>query len=180
MLVLRANLSLCSQHHPDEISALVLDPGYSVTRAGFAGEDTPKSIIPTYYGTNSEKAYVFDDNAVHNPTSNLEIRTPMALDGTVEDWDVATKLWEYAITSRLTGPKERPSIRHGDDDKVEQDGDVQMEGLDDNEKPLTEYPLLMTEPGWNPVKSREKMMEIAMEGWGCPAFYLGRSGVMAS
>lgn len=104
----------------------------------------------------------------------------MSEDGIVEDWDVATKLWEYSITSRLTGPKERPSIRHSDDDKLEQDGDVQMEGVENDEKPLAEYPLLMTEPGWNPAKHREKLMEIAMEGWGCPAFWLGRSGVMAS
>lgn len=104
----------------------------------------------------------------------------MAADGTVEDWDVATKLWEYSITSRLTGPKERPAIRHSDDDKAEQDGDVKMEGTENSEKPLEEYPLLMTEPGWNPIKNREKMMEIAMEGWGCPASYLSRSAVMAS
>ncbi|KAF5847068.1 hypothetical protein GGP41_003284 [Bipolaris sorokiniana] len=27
----------------DEVSAIVLDPGYSTVRAGFAGEDVPKS-----------------------------------------------------------------------------------------------------------------------------------------
>jgi len=172
------------EYGADEISALVLDPGYSVTRAGFAGEDTPKSVVPTYYGHRSipdtGTSYVFDDNAIHNPTSNLEIRNPMSQEGIVEDWDVAQRLWEYAITSRLTGPKERPSIRHSDDDKVEQDQDVKMEGTEENERPLTEYPLLMTEPGWNPAKHREKMMELAMEGWGCPAAWLGKSPVLAS
>lgn len=34
----------------DEVSALVLDIGTSSVRAGYAGDDTPKAIIPTYYG----------------------------------------------------------------------------------------------------------------------------------
>jgi actin-like protein 6B len=35
---------------PDEVSALVLDIGTSTLRAGYAGDDTPKAIIPTSYG----------------------------------------------------------------------------------------------------------------------------------
>jgi actin-related protein 4 len=38
----------------------------------------------------------------------------------------------------------------------------------------------MTEPAWNPAKAREKTIEIAMEKWGTPAFYLARNGVLAS
>lgn len=34
----------------DEVSALVVDIGTSSLRAGYAGDDTPKSIIPTSYG----------------------------------------------------------------------------------------------------------------------------------
>lgn len=34
----------------DEVSALVIDFGTSSTRAGYAGDDTPKTIIPTSYG----------------------------------------------------------------------------------------------------------------------------------
>ena len=32
------------------MSALVLDIGGSSTRAGYAGDDTPKALFPTYYG----------------------------------------------------------------------------------------------------------------------------------
>ena len=35
---------------PDEVSALVVDIGSSTLRAGYAGDDTPKAIIPTSYG----------------------------------------------------------------------------------------------------------------------------------
>ncbi|KAH9823778.1 Actin-related protein 4, partial [Teratosphaeria destructans] len=34
----------------DEIGALVLDAGSHSIRAGFAGEDTPKSVVPSQYG----------------------------------------------------------------------------------------------------------------------------------
>jgi len=34
----------------DEVSALVVDIGSSSLRAGYAGDDTPKAIIPTSYG----------------------------------------------------------------------------------------------------------------------------------
>jgi actin-like protein 6A len=34
----------------DEVSALVIDIGSSSVRAGYAGDDTPKAVIPTTYG----------------------------------------------------------------------------------------------------------------------------------
>ena len=55
-----------------------------------------------------------------------------------------------------------------------------MEDVEQNEKPMSENPLIVTEPGWNPTKNREKTMEIAMEDWEVPAFFLARSGVMAA
>jgi actin-related protein 4 len=45
---------------------------------------------------------------------------------------------------------------------------------------LEEHPLFLTEPSWNSAKAREKSAEIALESWATPAFYLGRSGVMAA
>lgn len=34
----------------DEVSALVLDIGTSTTRAGYAGDDTPRTVFSTSYG----------------------------------------------------------------------------------------------------------------------------------
>lgn len=48
------------------------------------------------------------------------------------------------------------------------------------EKPLAENPLLMTEAPWNAGKAREKAIEIAMESWGTPAFWLTRTPVAAA
>jgi actin-related protein 4 len=55
---------------PDEVAAIVLDPGYSSIRAGFAGEDVPKSVCPSFYGqidSDSGSQYLFGENAIHTP-----------------------------------------------------------------------------------------------------------------
>ena len=171
--------SLPLSHPADEVSAIVLDPGYSSIRAGFAGEDAPKSFVNSHYGINSEARLVFGDDAIHNPAAGLEIRNPMSKEGIVEDWDTATSLWEYAITSRLTSFKQADPRTNGlnDDNK---DLEMQMEVVEGEEKALEEHPLLMTETAWNTVKNREKSIEIAMESWGCPAFWLARNSVMAA
>ena len=55
-----------------------------------------------------------------------------------------------------------------------------IEDATDTERCLEDHPLFMTEPSWNPQEKREKSIEVAMESWGTPAFYLGRSGVMGA
>jgi len=102
----------------------------------------------------------------------------MSKEGIVEDWDTAANLWEYAITSRLTNAKPTPLASNGLNDTSNED--TPMEGVGEQEKPLQENPLLMTETGCNAGRDREKGIEIAMESWGCPAFWLARNGVLAS
>ena len=167
----------------DEVSAIVLDPGYSSTRAGFAGEDVPKSVCPSFYGQSESGEYYFGENAIHSPYGGLTIKNYWGADGIVEDWDTATKLWEYTITSRLTGAKAGDPTKNGLNDGTNANGenlDVEMEALENNEKPLEDSPLLVTEPGWNSAKAREKYIEIAMEEWGTPAFFLQKTGVLAA
>lgn len=112
----------------------------------------------------------------------MDIKNVMADDSTVDDWDTAAALWEYAITSRLTGMRPGNPLTNGlnDDNK----GEDQMEGIEKSEtqqeKPMGESALLMTEPGWNPAKAREKGLEIAMESWGVPAYWLAQTGVLSA
>lgn len=182
-------LSASSSTHPrhvtliissDEINALVLDPGSHSTRAGFAGEDTPKSVCPTHYVQLSlgSGEQLFGENAIHLPRPDIEIRNPYNADGLVEDWETAARLWEYAVTSRLTGAKQTPGSKNGLNDGG--DVEMEMEGVEDEEKILGEYPLLMSEPAWSPAKSREKTVEVAMEDWGVPAFFLAKTGQLAA
>ena len=171
----------------DEVSAIVLDPGYSTTRAGFAGEDVPKSVVPTYYAAytaaGGERELLFGENSVHNPLPKVEIHNPLAGEGAeewVSDWETATKLWEYSITSRLISPRQSHPLKNGLNDATNGGGDVDMNGTEETERPLAENPLLMSEPGISSQKSREKLTEIAFEDWGAPAFWLGRSGALAA
>ena len=121
----------------------------------------------------------------------MEILNPMAADGTVEDWDAAVKLWEYAIRSRLTSPKQSTPKANGLNDhngevngKQEADGDaMEIDQEADEEKELGllyENPLLMTEPAWNTPRNRERAIQIAIEQWDCPAFWIAKTGVLAA
>ncbi|EDN07105.1 hypothetical protein HCAG_03636 [Histoplasma mississippiense (nom. inval.)] len=172
-----------AEYGGDEVSAIILDPGYSTVRAGFAGEDTPKSVIPTCYGkytTDAQDKYIYGDSIYVTPRPGLSIHNPMGREGIVEDWDAAEKVWEYSFTSRLTGPKSGNPLFNGLNDTANGDLPAEMDVVEAEEKPLADSPLLMTECGWNPVKAREKTIEIAMEKWGTPAFYLARNGPLAA
>lgn len=93
---------------------------------------------------------------------------------------MAEKVWEYSFTSRLTGAKSGNPLFNGLNDTANGDLPADMDVVEAEEKPLADSPLLMTECGWNPVKAREKTIEIAMEKWGSPAFYLARNGPLAA
>ena len=113
----------------------------------------------------------------------MEIHNPFNSDGIVEDWETASKLWQYAITSRLTGAQQTPPTQNGLNDDKDENGDVNMENMEqmeEQEKVLGEYPLLMSEAAWNPQKAREKTIEVAMEEWGVPAFFLAKTGQLAA
>jgi actin-related protein 4 len=55
-----------------------------------------------------------------------------------------------------------------------------MEGVEELEKPMSDNPLLMSEPGKTSQRSRERAIQIAMEDWDVPAYYLARSGVLSA
>ena len=104
----------------------------------------------------------------------------------VEDWDAAEALWKSSFANKLTGVRPNAGLQawlngEGDNNKVDP-GKLQkmIDDATDTERCLEDHPLFMTEPSWNPQDKREKSIEVAMESWGTPAFYLGRSGVMGA
>jgi actin-related protein 4 len=161
----------------------VLDPGYCNTRAGFAGEEMPKQVIPSFYVHANGRDRFGDD--VITPRPDYEVRNYMNRDSVVEDWDAATRIWEHVLVQRLQAPHATPPSKNGlnaaDDGDVEMaDGGAAEDAADALEKPLTENPLLMSEAPWNTSKAREKAIEVCMENWGCPAFWLSRTPVLAA
>ncbi|KAI2640920.1 chromatin remodeling and histone acetyltransferase complexes subunit putative [Xylaria nigripes] len=174
----------------DEVSALVLDPGYCHTRAGFAGEDVPKCVLPSFYGslkssdpesTTTTYRDIFGDECLY-PRGELETKNYMSrTESVVEDWDAATRMWEHMLIKRLQPDCEvSPSRNRLNEPAADSEGDIGMEDIENQEKPLAENPLLMTEAPWNTGKAREKAIEIAMENWGCPAFWMSRTPVCAA
>jgi actin-related protein 4 len=187
----------------------VLDAGYCHTRAGFAGEDVPKSVLPSFYGSVNGRRFFGDECLIPRPdfeTKNYMSRS----ESVVEDWDAATAIWEHMLIKRLQPDRPTPASKNGLNDP-DGEGDVAMEDADNNitapnpeseaaanpeaaadaaaaaaaeaeaaEKPLAENPLLMTEAPWNAGKAREKAIELAMESWGTPAFWLTRTPVAAA
>jgi len=169
-------LTLCA----DEVSAVVLDPGYSSTRAGFAGEDTPKSIVPSYYASYDDSRF-FGDHVIDVPREDVAIKNPYSKDGTVEDWDAAEDLWKHSFASKLTGVRPNRALQEWlNDHTAVPNLQKAMAEAEDTERALEDHPLFMSEPNWNPVKNREKAVELALETWAAPAFYISRSSVLAA
>ncbi|KAI8888074.1 Actin/actin-like protein [Backusella circina FSU 941] len=156
----------------DEVNALVFDMGTTSTRAGYAGEDTPRVMFPTSYGVieheqdtvmteqgddteetekkekKTTREYYIGDINVNKWRSDMEIRNPLK-DGLVEDWEAVEHIWETTFKSMLRINPE-------------------------------EHPLLCTEPAWNTKDRREKTMELAFEKFAFPAFYLTKDAVMTA
>lgn len=92
---------MSAQYGGDEIGAIVLDAGSHSTRAGFAGEDTPKCLIPSNYGflSSSPKKY-YSDGTIHRPREGMEISNFMK-DGIVHDFDAAKDMWSHVFKDEL-------------------------------------------------------------------------------
>ncbi|GAA5983588.1 hypothetical protein JCM5350_004876 [Sporobolomyces pararoseus] len=142
------------QYGGDEVGALVLDIGSGTVRAGYAGEDTPKTLFPTAYSTVPSSDPSQPPTHVHGVAAHLyrphSTIQSFVSDGIVTDWNAAERALDHAFSDRM------------------------------RLKSLEEYPLLVTEASWNTKENREKMCEIAFEKWDTPAYYAVDKAVMSS
>jgi actin-like protein 6A len=156
----------------DEVSALVLDVGTSSVKAGYAGEDTPKAVFPSFVGVLHQSGegevgsgpMAIDEGegsamSLANETkikyfcgiNQLGRRDGMEMEpamkhGLVHNWDALEKLWDHALCERL-GMRSR------------------------------EHPVLLTEPAFNTKEIREKYTEIFFEKYDVPAFFVAKDPV---
>lgn len=155
------------QYGGDEVSALVVDIGSSTLRAGYAGDDTPKAIIPTSYGfipQNSGSDVAMSDTGEpqepapvenkmyigqHGPSiwrEGMHIGNPIK-DGMINDFAPIHPLLDHVFREVMrVDPRE--------------------------------HPVLVTEPAWNTAANRERMAEIMFEQFEVPAFYIANTGVL--
>ncbi|XP_053377207.1 actin, non-muscle 6.2-like [Mercenaria mercenaria] len=141
----------------DEIPAIVIDNGSSLCKAGFAGDDAPRSIFPALtgrprymyenwmVGMDSKDTFVGDQ--IQKKRDVLSIKYPIEK-GIVTSWDDMEKIWHHAFYDELHAAPEK-------------------------------HPVLLTEPPLNPKLNREKMVECMFETFNTPAFYVSLSAILA-
>ena len=135
----------------DEVSAIVIDMGSTCTKAGYAGEDCPKYVIPSHVGTIGEGSGAerrAGTNALSVRADGMPIEAALS-DGVVTNWDAAEELLNYTYSSCL-------SCNPAD------------------------HPLLLAEANHNTKEAREKMAELAFEKLGVPALFLSKSSVLTA
>jgi actin-like protein 6A len=154
----------------DEIGAVVMDIGTKTSKAGFAGEDSPKAVFPSSVGViyNNEKTMDTSDDTTENqkqqkkkeyfvgtqalsfPREYMEIESPFNMQtGLIDDWEITENIIQYALVERL--------------------------GINPNE-----HPMLMAEPSYNSRLNREKMATLLFEKFNCPAIFFSKSPVLSA
>ncbi|TFY65097.1 hypothetical protein EVJ58_g2198 [Rhodofomes roseus] len=166
----------------DEVSALVVDIGTSSLRAGYAGDDTPKAIIPTSYG------YIeLPQDQQLGAEGSGDGDVTMAEGDVATNGDAAPKLEKPNQKAKLYIGQNGPSMWR---EKMELSNPVQN-GMISNFDPISslidhalrdvmhcepsEHPVLVTEPAWNTPANRERMAEIMFEEFNVPAFYISNT-----
>ncbi|KAJ5068631.1 actin [Anaeramoeba ignava] len=91
-----------------EIKTIVIDNGSRLIKAGFGGEDKPKTIFPSIIGRlrnsgdkieKEEKEYYIGEE-VQSKSGILNLNYPIE-HGIIKDWDDMEKIWNYTFENEL-------------------------------------------------------------------------------
>lgn len=139
----------------EEVTAVVIDNGSGMCKAGFAGDDAPRSVFSTIVGrpkmpgimVGLDQKEVYVGEEAQQKRGVLRIEQPIE-HGVVKNWDDMEKVWHHTLYSELRVSPE-------------------------------EHPVLMTEAPLNSKQNRERMTQIMFEVFNVPCLYVSVQGVLA-
>ena len=139
----------------EEVTVVVIDNGSGECKAGFAGNDAPRSVFSSIVGRPKVPQIMvgLDNNDVYMGSEAeqkkgvLKCTHPVQA-GEVVDWDDMEKLWHYTLGVEL-----KVSPEH--------------------------HPILLTESPMVPRENRERMTQIMFEVFNVPCLYIQSTAVLS-
>uniref|UniRef100_A0ACD5XJ33 Uncharacterized protein n=1 Tax=Avena sativa TaxID=4498 RepID=A0ACD5XJ33_AVESA len=165
----------------DEVSAIVIDVGSHSCKAGYAGDDTPKSVFPSVVGSIEQTG----DTDEAKPEKEADSAPDPKNGSKPVDVDKAKTKRKYFVGQELEFRRDHMELIPPMKDGTVTDWDV----LDNiwnhafRSRLLInpeEHPMLIAEPSTNSGQQREKAAELMFEKYKVPALFLAKNAVLTS